>query len=189
MWVHAADSIAAPLPRQVVLPEVPGWRRADYAPREWWEPRASGAEHRLLGRYADGGGRQIDVFIAIYASQGPGRKAGGLGEGALPTGSGWSWQSPGPSAANAESVRVLGAGGTARLAQTTYRTGALLTGSTVRLRLAAMEDRLLLRARPTMVLILSAEERAGQPAAPAIDAFRQAAGPLGPWMDRIAAVR
>jgi exosortase A len=188
-WVAAADGLAAPLPKQIFLPTVPGWRQVDYAPQEWWQPRASGASHRLLGRYADGSGRKVDVFFALYASQGPGREAGGFGEGALRPESGWSWQSPGASPRNAASDRLLGSRGTARLAQTSYRTGPLLTGSNAHLRIAALQDRLLLKSRPTMVLILSAEEQPGQPAAPAIAAFRQATGPLGPWMDRVAAVR
>ncbi len=188
-WVAAADGVAAPLPRQLFLPEVPGWRRADYHPREWWQPRASGAGHRLLGRYADGSGRQIDVFFALYASQGPGREVGGFGEGALRPDSGWAWRSPGPAIVEATSDRLLSSGGTARLAQTTYRTGPLLTGSVARLRLASLQDRLLLRARPTMVLILSAEDKPGQSAAQTVSAFRQAAGPQGAWMDRIAGLR
>ena len=188
-WVAAADGVAAPLPRQLFLPEVPGWRRADYHPREWWQPRASGAGHRLLGRYADGSGRQIDVFFALYASQGPGREAGGFGEGALRPDSGWAWRSPGPAIVEATSDRLLSSGGTARLAQTTYRTSPLLTGSVARLRLASLQDRLLLRARPTMVLILSAEDKPGQSAAQTVSAFRQAAGPQGAWMDRIAGLR
>ncbi len=188
-WVAAADGLAAPLPRQLFLPEVPGWHRADYHPREWWQPRASGAGHRLLGRYADSSGRQIDVFFALYASQRPGREAGGFGEGALRPDSGWAWQSPGPAIVHATSDRLLGSGGTARLAQTTYRTGPLLTGSIARLRLANLQDRLLLRARPTMVLILSAEDKPGQSAAQTVSAFRQAAGPQGAWMDRIAGLR
>ena len=188
-WVAAADGLAAPVPKQIFLPTVPGWRQVNYAPHEWWKPRASGASHRLLGRYADGSGRNVDVFFALYASQGPGREAGGFGEGALRPESGWSWQSPGAPVSDAASDRLLGSRGTARLAQTSYRTGLLLTGSNPRLRIAALEDRLLLRSRPTMMLILSAEESPGQQAAPAIAAFRQATGPLGPWMDRIAAVR
>jgi len=37
-----------------------------------------------------------------------------------------------------------------------------------------------------MTLILSAEEREGHPAADSIEAFRQATGPSGAWMDGIA---
>ena len=188
-WAHAADGMTAALPRQVYLAEVPGWRRVDYAPRAWWEPRASGAEHRLLGRYADSSGNEVDVFLAVYAAQREGKEAGGFGQGALTPDSGWAWQSSGPEATDGKSDRLLGAGRTGRLAETYYRSGPLLTGSNARLKLANMRDRLLVRARPTMLLILSAEERPGRPAHRSIEAFRRSTGQLGPWMDRMASIR
>lgn len=188
-WVRKADALAADLPAQVFLPDVAGWQRTDYAPGVWWEPRASGAEHRLLGRYADGAGHEVDVFVAVYASQGEGREASGFGEGALPQNSAWAWLAPGPADGGAKSDRLLAEGRVQRLALTWYRTGALTTGSDVGLRLATMQDRVLLRARPTTVLILSAEERKEHPAHDAIAAFRHAAGPLDQWMDRMAGVR
>src|SRR5690606_29200523 len=89
-WVTAADRLEVSAPRQVFLPDVPGWRRIDYAPRLWWEPRASGAEHRLLGRYADEEGHEVDVFFAFYSAQSEGREVGGYGEGALTPASGWA---------------------------------------------------------------------------------------------------
>lgn len=188
-WARAAEVMTAPLPRQLFLPEVPGWRRVAYAPRAWWEPRANGAEHRLLGRYANGNGQEVDVFVALYSSQGEGREAGGFGEGALPPGQGWSWMSPGPEASPAKVDRLLAEGRVVRLAETYYRTGGLLTGSNVRLKLANIEDRLLLRSRPTTLLILSAEELDDRSAKEAIGAFRRSTGPLDAWMDRIVAVR
>ncbi len=189
-WALAADSLSAPMPRHIALPEVPGWHRTDFRPQAAWEPRASGADHRLLGRYADGRGHEVDVFLALYASQSEGKEAGGFGEGALIADSGWAWQSSGPSAQDAKSDRLLGPGRVERLAQTYYRTGSLVTGSNARLKLANIADRLLLRARPTATLILSAEERPGQPAAAAsLDAFRRSTGAPGAWMDRITAIR
>jgi hypothetical protein len=47
----------------------------------------------------------------------------------------------------------------------------------------------LLRQRPTMVLILSVERRPGTDPQAALRAFATAAGPLGPWMDRIGGVK
>lgn len=188
-WVRAGSALAAELPRQVFLPEVPGWKRIDYAPQVWWEPRAGGADHRLLGSYADHEGRVVDVFVAVYASQGEGREAGGFGEGALPPGDAWAWLSPGPAAENANSDRLLANGHVPRLAQTSYRTGDLTTGSNARLKLANMRDRMLLQARPTTMLIVSAEDRPGKPAADAIVRFRHASGSPDRWMDRIAGVR
>lgn len=189
-WASAAQRLSARLPPQIHLPPVPGWRQTGYAPALWWEPRATGAEHRLLGRYADARGRTVDVFFALYSGQSEGREAGGFGEGALTPESGWAWRADGPAIPGGRSERLLGKGRVERVAETYYRTGPLLTGSNMRLKLANIADRLLLRERPTMLLILSAEGPPGS-AAPgqAVGAFRASVGPLGPWMDRMAQVR
>lgn len=185
-WASAADRLRAPLPERIALPEVAGWQRAPYAPKVWWEPRARGAEHRLLGRYRDAQGHEVDVFLALYASQDEGKEAGGFGEGALTPGTAWAWLSPGPAFAQAKSDRLLGEGRYGRVAATTYRTGGLLTGSNLRLKLANIADRLRLRARPTALLILSSEEPHAQAS---LRAFRASVGPLGEWMDRATAIR
>jgi len=187
-WALAADRLVAPVPAHIDLPEVSGWHRVDYAPRHWWEPRAGGADHRLLGRYANAQGQQVDVFFALYGAQGTGRKASGFGEGALPPQSGWSWQSPEPSAPDAHVERLQADGPVERIAATTYRSGGVTTGSGLRLRLANFTDRLLLRRQVTMMLILSAEDGEGEQAKAAVAAFREAIGPLGLWMDRVAQV-
>lgn len=188
-WSAAADRLEAPVPRQVHLPAVPGWNRVDYAPALWWEPRGGGADHRLLGRYADGAGHQVDVFYALWSSQSEGREAGGFGQGALVPDSGWAWQGEGAPVANGQSERLLGKGTVERLAQTHYRSGALLTGSNMDLKLANIADRLLLRRRTTAILILSAERGPGQSPEDAISRFRAAIGPVGPWMDRLGSGR
>jgi exosortase A len=188
-WAAAADRLSAPLAPAMALPEVPGWHRLPSRPAVTWEPRAQGAERRLLGRYTDAEGREVDVFVAVYAAQDEGREAGGLGEGAIPPGGLWAWQAPGPALGGSHSERMLARGAVARLAATWYRLGDLTTGSATRLKLALMGDRLLLRARPTTVLILSAEERATSPARPALEAFLRAMGPRDAWMDRMAGIR
>jgi EpsI family protein len=188
-WARSAEALEAPVARQVFLPEVPGWQRIDYAPTVWWEPRASGAQHRLLGTYADPRGRKVDVFFAVYAAQREGVEAGGFGEGALRPDSGWSWEGAGPDLPPARSEWLRGEGRIERLTYTWYRTGELTTGSNTRLKLATIGDRLLLRARPTYTLILSAENQPGAPAEAVLAEFRQSTGPLDGWMDRIAALR
>ncbi|HEY6868358.1 MAG TPA: exosortase A [Novosphingobium sp.] len=188
-WAWAANRLDAPVPRQIALPMVPGWHRVDYRPSLWWEPRAQGASHRLLGRYADGAGNEVDVFFALYSGQSEGREAGGFGEGALVPDSGWAWRADGPSLSDGRSERLLGRGRVERLAETYYRSGTLLTGSNMRLKLANMADRLLLRERTTGLLILSSERRAGHDPAGALVAFRTAVGPLPGWIDSMAAGR
>ncbi|MDE2596173.1 MAG: exosortase A [Sphingomonadales bacterium] len=188
-WSRAADELSAPVPAHIVLPEVPGWTRADYAPRTWWEPRAQGADHRLLGRYRDAAGHQVDVFYALYAGQDEGKEAGGFGQGALPLGEGWSWQAPGATVPDAKTDRLLSKDRVERYAETYYRTGSLLTGSNTRLKLANIADRLLLRERTTMLLILSAEADGKADPGVGLDAFRKAMGPVDAWMDRVAETR
>lgn len=188
-WAFVADRLSAPLPVQIFLPEVSGWSRMDYTPKVWWAPRAGGADHRLLGRYTDGKGHVVDVFLAVYAGQSEGREAGGFGEGALTPGSDWAWLAPGIGPDDAHSDRLLATNGVERLAQTQYHTGALVTGSNMQLKLANIADRLLLRPRATMLLILSVEKGGGPPPDQSIAAFRTATGPAGIWMDRIAGIR
>jgi exosortase A len=188
-WATAADRLEAPLPARIDLPPVPGWTRVDYIPQVWWQPRASGAAHRLLGRYRDAQGSEVDVFVALYAGQGEGREAGGFGQGALMPQSAWNWQSPGPDLLGGKSDRLLADGRVHRLAVTWYRTGQLVTGSNTQLKLAAMADRLLLRERPTTMLILSAEDRPGHSAERSIRAFAHSTGALDAWMDRAGGIR
>lgn len=188
-WAWVGDRLTAPMPRQIDLPPVHGWTRVDYAPRIWWEPRAGGAQHRLLGRYRDAQGRHVDIFLALYANQGEGHEAGGFGEGALVPNSPWAWQSPGPDFGVGKSERLLGNGRIERVAVTWYRHGRLLSGSNARLKLAVMQDQLLFRARPTAMLILSVEEAPGDAAAQAIRRFITSTGPLDTWMDRVSGVR
>lgn len=185
----SADAMMAQVPGQITLPMVRGWERVDYVPRIWWEPRAAGADHRLLGRYRDSAGRQVDVFIAVYARQGEGQEAGGFGQGALIPDSLWSWQSAAPAFDGGHGERLLGDGTVERVAVTWYRNGDLLSGSNVKLKLAVIGNKLTLRSRPTITLILSAEDSSRGDAPSAIRHFRASTGPLGAWMDRIAQVR
>jgi exosortase A len=188
-WAGAAERLSAPLPRPLVAPEVAGWTKLHEGFAASWAPRAAGADGALLARYRDAAGEEVDLFLAHYSAQGDGRDAGAFGEGALPPSGGWSWLSPGPSMATAKVDRLLGPDRVERLAATTYRTGTLLTGSNLRLKLATVADRLRLRARPTLVLILSSERHAERDPAQALRSFRASVGPLGPWMDRTAGIR
>ncbi len=188
-WALSADTRSAPVPAQINLPDVPGWSRTDYNPEIWWEPKAEGAEHRLLGSYVDTEGHKVDVFLALYSRQGEGHEAGGFGQGALPPNSPWAWQSAGRPFPDARSERLLGAGRTERLAVTWYRNGDLLTGSNARLKLAVMGNQLAFRVRPTTMLILSAEDGAVASPHDTVARFLSSIGHPGPWIDRIVQTR
>lgn len=190
MWVISADRLAAEIPSHIAFPEIKGWHRTSEPPAFWWEPRASGANHRLLGRFADQQGRVVDVFYALYEAQGDGRKAGGYREGALPpSGSGWAWLRPGMPLSEGFGERILAQGEVERLAVTWYKNGSVITSSDSRLRLENMKNRILLRAEPTMMLIISAEEQGDHSAEASIKAFIQSAGPIDSLMQNLAQAR
>lgn len=191
LWAQQARTMAAPMPTQIALPEVAGWQRAPFRPDPWWEPRAAGADHRLIGTYVAPDGGRVDVFYALYRTQEEGSEATGFGEGALMPESHWSWHSPGPDFGGGMSDRLQAGLDTRRLALTWYRQGDLLTGSPARLKLGALRDRLLGDPRPTAMLIVSAQEGGAAPADAAIRRFLAdaAGGDLAGWMDRIGQVR
>lgn len=189
LWASFAARAEAPMPPQIALPEVPGWERVAYEPAIAWEPRASGAAHRLMARYRNAAGDEVDVFYALYPAQDDTRDASAYGEGALVPGTPWRWVEPGHGSAEANRDVLLAHGELVRLAETSWRTGDLTTGSAARFKLATMRDRLLLRRRPTMTLILSVEERPVPEAARIVDQFAAAMGDRGAWMDRAAGLR
>lgn len=185
-WAAAATRIEAQLPQRIALPQVPGWTQVSIVPEAPWQPLHTGADHRLFGRYADRAGHVVDVSFALYATQSEGREAGGFGQGALPLGSVWAWEGEGPAFADARVDLLQAPGPVHRLAVTRYRSGDVLTGSNARLKLANIRDRLLLRARPTSVLILSSERDVS---GASIHAFEAAIGDPAAWMDRIGQAR
>lgn len=184
VWAMLATRLEAQVPETVALPDVAGWELVETVPELAWEPRASGADHRLLGTYRNSAGQQVDVFIALYASQGRGKEPSAPNEGALVPETPWRWMN-GEMAEGATVDHLFALGRIKRTAETRYRQGSLLTGSATDLKLATITDRLTLRAEPTTMLIISTVEQPGQPPEQAIAAFRTSTGPLGPWIDRI----
>lgn len=189
LWASFTQQLEAAMPEAIALPHVPGWQRTAYQPQFAWEPRAQGAAHRLLGRYRNARGQEADIFLALYPSQRAGLEATAMGEGALMADDSWSWIGIGPDFVQGQSERLLADWRVERLAVTYYRSGDLLTASKARVKLASMANKLALRTRPTIMLIVSAEERSGYPAAESVAAFLDSVGPLEEWMDRIARLR
>lgn len=185
-WSIVSANTAAPVPALIDLPEVPGWSRTDYTPRFAWEPQAPGSDHRLLGSYIDAQDRRVDVFVALYASQGPGREAAAYGTGALPPDSDWRWLGGAGGAADHAAQWLLIAGNHKRYTQTSYRQGDSITGSGTRLRLSTLAGKLAMTRERTATLILSAE---GEGAEAAVRDFASAIAPREEWLDAITAPR
>ncbi|WP_095010967.1 exosortase A [Tsuneonella mangrovi] len=183
-WALASERGKASLPASLPAPVAVGWQQVQ-GERPDWAPRAAGADRRVQAHYHDVRGRGVDVSLAVYAEQGPDHDAAAEGEGALPPDTDWRWLEPGASSPGWKAEWLYNKG-VRRLARTTYRIGDLSTGSALRFKLATMIDRLLLRDRPAMVLIVSAE---GPEANSTLDDFDTALGNSAQVMDRAAGLR
>ena len=187
LWAALAMRVEAKLPETVTLGEVPGWTLTESDHTVRWEPRAAGAQHRMIATYRAPGGAEADVFLALYPAQDEARDASAYGEGAVPPGTPWRWLKPGPPFRSAQSDRLFALQTERRLALTSYRHGDLLTGSPVSLKLATIRDRLLLRPASTAMLVVSVRDGQGPPSADIAADFLRALGDRGAWIDRIAA--
>jgi exosortase A len=186
-WGQAAGLLAAPLPHSMHAPQIAGWNLVGIDDRTPWAPLHGGSDRHLRLRYRNAAGATVDVAYALYANQGDGREAGGFGQGALPPGGRWAWERAGPAMGVAKSdlIQVPGDGPDPerRLCLTWYRSGSLLTGSNLVLRLHAMANHLLLRREVTAVLIIAASNRQNRDPADAMAAFLAATGPIDRWID------
>ncbi len=188
IWSEQSRALDVEFSNNLSLPDVDGWERTEYRQNYPWQPRAGGADRRLIATYIDAEGRIVEVFLALYAGQGEGREAGSFGQGALPPDTEWRWLSGTTATDGVVGERLQALGTYRRVAETWFHRGDWTGASNLRLKFVTMQDRLVLNAEPTAMLILSSEERTGVDAAQAIADFRSSTGDLGEWIDRAAGV-
>lgn len=176
-WSLGASTRDAVVPDRLALPVPAGWSVIDDAGGMAWVPLHGGAARRQRLRLRDAAGDVVDVSFAVYANQGEGRQAGGFGQGAQPLGTRWAWERPGPGFGPGRSDVIQAPGPERRLCLTLYRSGALLTGSDLALRLHVMADHLALHRQTTAVLIVSASDALNRDPETALRAFLAAFGP------------
>jgi len=185
-WSAHTRSVEAQVDDKLALPPVDGWTRTALEQSYPWQPRASGADQRLVASYRDGRGRIVDVTYAIYRAQEDGREAGSYGEGVLPPDSEWRWLDGVDAPQGATGDRLQALGTYQRVAYTWYRHGDWTGSSRLQLKLSNMRDRLLGNPRPTIMLIVSAEDTPTQDAQAVLAEFIESTAPLPEWMDAVA---
>ncbi len=144
------------LPNPVELPDVAGWTRVGDGARLPWMPRFDGADHVLLGHYADARGRQADVAVALYGWQDRGREIVAFGQGAADPDGPWKRAAELPPLAGGAAERLLGTGRVEREAVTFRQVGEQAVTGTARVKLATLQARLFGRDQSAGVLIVSA---------------------------------
>lgn len=181
-WIAAR---AAPLPARVELPEVPGWHRVGPSAVAW-APNFPGADHILIGHYADGRGRAVDLSVAVYASQHEGKELVGFGIGAIRENDRWVRIADLPALSDGHALRMTGPGRVERVTVSWYRVGDTLTGSDSQVKLETLKTKLLGGNQAAVAVLLSAEQGPDDGAQAAIGDFLNALGPMDAFADRMA---
>jgi exosortase A len=184
-WSALVAARAAPLPAQVALPEVAGWSRVPLSERAAWTPNYPGADHFVIGRYADAQGRTVDLAVAIYASQHEGKELVGFGIGAIRENDRWVRIEDMDPVEGGAAMRMTGPGRIERETVTWYRIGGTLTASGTKVKLETLKAKLLGGDQRAAAVLVSAE-RGEADADAAIRDFLRAVGPVDALADRMA---
>lgn len=188
LWSAAAIRAGAqPIPAAAHLPEVAGWTRIAATDGTPWTPRFDGADRLLLGRYRDPAGAEVDLAVALYATQERGRSLVGYGHGAVDPEGPWSWAANLPAPLGAQAESIVAPGAVSRTVLSFYTVGAMETGSATRVKLETLRHHLLGGSQRAAALLVSSEDRRGGRGA--IERFLSALGPADKAIDQIAAGR
>jgi exosortase A len=186
-WSGMIAARAAPLASRVELPQVPGWHRVPLATAAPWTPNYPGADHFLIGRYADAQGRAVDLAVALYANQHEGKELVGFGIGAIRQNDRWVRIEDMPSLSGGHALRMVGPGRVERRTVTWYRAGDTLTGSARRVKFETLKTKLLGGNQAAAAVLLSAEQ--GPEQQRAIEDFLTALGPVDAFAARLTGAR
>lgn len=185
-WGNAIAARAQPLPAHIDLPEVAGWTRAPMSVRAPWAPSYPGADHYLIGRYADGAGNAVDLAIAVYGGQWEGHELVGYGIGVLGTEGPWL-RVRDLDALDGGSVMLIRAPGPVeRQVATWYRIGNMVTSNDTEVKIETLKSKLFGGPQRGVAVHLSAEVLPGYDPRAAMTKFLAALGPIDRLADRSA---
>lgn len=184
-WGGAIAARADALPARIAMPQVAGWTQVPLSRRAEWNPNFPGADHFLMGRYADGMGAQVDLVLAVYGSQHEGKELVGFGQGAIRENDQWVRIEDLPELEGGKAIRMTAPGPVEREVVTWYRVGDVLTPSESRVKAETLKAKLLGGKQRAVAVMVSAE-KGDLPTRAAIKRFLGALGPVAQAADRAA---
>ncbi|MEQ1549319.1 MAG: exosortase C-terminal domain/associated protein EpsI, partial [Chakrabartia sp.] len=164
------------MPHTIDLPTIPGWTRVSNITDTPWSPQFLGADHKIMGHYANAAGDQVDVAIFLFAWQDEGREVVGYGQGAVDGEGIWSWSADTVAPKGGKAERLVAPGPINREVVSYYVVGDHMTGSARSVKLETLKARLTGRDQAAAVILISALEAEDRPARAAIDRFTAAMG-------------
>jgi exosortase A len=174
---------------QLTMPEVPGWTRTALSTRAPWTPWYPTADHRLIGRYADGRGAEVDLAIAVFGGQRDGKELVSYDQGVLRPGDGWVRVTDEAALASGSMMRITAPGPVERSVATWYVLRGRATSSERVVKIETLKAKLFGGPQRGVVVHLSAEAGGRVPPRAAMARFLAAAGPVERLAARVAAGR
>ncbi len=165
------------MPNTIALPTVRGWQIVPFAQNYPWWPRFNGADHREMVQYQNDRGDRVELAIAVFAWQAEKREIVGYGQGAYDPDTRWAWTSDIRAPNHGRAERIM-APGVAREVASFYVLGGLTTGDPYEVKIETLKNRLLGGDQAAVAVLVSAEDNAGRPSRPMIDAFLRDLGPV-----------
>ena len=184
-WSGAVSGRAQPLPAHIDLPDIPGWHRVPVSTRAPWMPYYPGADHYLVGRYADASGERVDMAIAVFGQQREGRELIAFGTGVLREEDRWVRVANLPDMEGGSVMKITAPGPVERIVATWYRVGDATTHDETLVKIETMKARLLGGPQRAVAIHLSTEGADSR----AIERLLAALGPLDRIADRAAGMR
>ncbi len=185
MWSSVAKAGRAHFEGTLELPTLAGWQQVPYQPTHHWAPRFDGSDHKLLGRYRNANGQEVDLYIALFDYQDEGRELVGYGQGAVDRDSDWAWAADLAPPLDGKSERIKAPGPAIREVDSYYRVGGLTTGAPSQVKWQTLKTRLLGKEQRAVAILISGEFSGKQSPRPAINAFRQSIGEIGKFADQM----
>ncbi len=177
LWNAASASWGrVAMPRQIMLPDIPGWTRADDQSGVAWTPRFDGADHRLLGDYVNTAGERVTLAVALYAWQDEGKELVGYAQGAADPESPWAWTNDTRPPPQGKAERLF-APGLAREVMTFYVVDGVTTGRARTVKLATLKSRLMGHDQAAAAVLISGIDQRTAPSRPVLERFLGALGP------------
>ncbi|MFA5988685.1 MAG: exosortase A [Sphingomonas sp.] len=177
-WGAIIGARTSALPARIALPVVPGWRLVEPNAAAPWSPYHPGADHFLIGRYADGRGAAVDLAIAVYGSQREGKELVRFGTGVLRQNDRWVKVADVAGLAGGHMVRITAPGPVERVVATWYRLGGTTTNNDRIVKLETLKSKLLGGSQTAVAVHLSAQVVRGVDSRRQLARFLAAMGPV-----------
>jgi exosortase A len=193
LWSSSVSAQKSTLPAQISAPVIKGWQVIPYMPTKPWRPQFAGANYQNTLSYRNDRSETIDFTIVLYDRQAEGRELVGFGNGAIDPDNKWDWVADMPAPINGKAERIktpiLTTSTLSRDVVSFYRLRGKTTGSSMQVKLATLQSKLLGGNQSAAAILISAEYNGERSQRAVIDQFLRDANGVDKIADQLVGIR